>query len=383
MEFSTELTFIAQNTTANERTAFLATVTAVNVAGFIMGPALGTLLSFLDIVILGYAVDQYNGPGWLLATMFIVDLILVRGLFEDGEEEENNIEYQTQISEKIRLLNNGEKEAHDISYGATSTDLNRLEGAINSAGEEEAPPSLTLVLSLIVIQFILMSGWSVLETITSPLAQEHFNWDVLECNLLFTAGGAVSLVAYLVVVIASKWVQDRWLIGNALALCFVGFLMAIDWQQLGRIPSWTVDILPSYRNRFIAGYFVMNAGFMTGRPITFALYSKLIAPKYQGTYLGWMVAGGSAARTLGPFVAVKLFFGFEKPGFNLLALFGPTAMLHLVCIVLVWLEWLNLLPQQEEPDSAKKRDSTASTDLEDFCFSSDDDSHDGVGHHFV
>ena len=78
MEFATELTFIAQNTTTKERTAFLATVTAVNVLGFIVGPALGTLLSLLDITVLGYVVDQYNGPGWLLATMFTVDLVLVR-----------------------------------------------------------------------------------------------------------------------------------------------------------------------------------------------------------------------------------------------------------------------------------------------------------------
>ena len=37
MEFTTELTYIARNTTEKERTTFLASVTAVNVVGFIMG----------------------------------------------------------------------------------------------------------------------------------------------------------------------------------------------------------------------------------------------------------------------------------------------------------------------------------------------------------
>jgi hypothetical protein len=114
---------------------------------------------------------------------------------------------------------------------------------------------------------------------------------VLDCNLLFTAGGFVSLVAYVIFVVASKWVQDRWLVAYALVLCTIGFVLAIDWPQLPWSPDWLSDMLPSYVHRFVAGYFVMNAGFMTGRPVTFALYSKLIASKYQGTYLGFMVAG--------------------------------------------------------------------------------------------
>ena len=127
----------------------------------------------------------------------------------------------------------------------------------------------------------------------------------------------------------------------------------------------------------------MNAGFMTGRPVTFALYSKLIAPKYQGTYLGWMVAGGSAARTIGPFVAVKLFYGFDRPGIDLLALFGTSAAFHLICFLLVYLEWPNLIPEQDAIASEGKRNSTASTDLEDWCFSSDDESHEGLSHFSV
>ena len=63
LEFTTELTYIANNTTMKERTAFLASVTACNVAGFIMGPALGIVISMLDLNILGLAIDEYTGPG--------------------------------------------------------------------------------------------------------------------------------------------------------------------------------------------------------------------------------------------------------------------------------------------------------------------------------
>ena len=90
---------------------------------------------------------------------------------------------------------------------------------------------------------------------------------------------------------------------------------------------------------------LLNAGFMTARPVTFALCSKLISPKYQGRYLGFMVAGGSAARMAGPFVAVYLYYGItEPPGLNMLALFGSEALFQLVCTSLVIALWPMLLP---------------------------------------
>lgn len=95
-----------------------------------------------------------------------------------------------------------------------------------------------------------------------------------------------SLFAYVVFVVASKFISDRWLVLYALILCFIGFVLAIDWQLLEWFPESLSDKLYPYLNRFVAGYMVMNAGFMTGRPVTFALYSKLIGQKWQGQYLG-------------------------------------------------------------------------------------------------
>ena len=58
-----------------------------------------------------------------------------------------------------------------------------------------------------------------------------------------------------------------------------------------------------------------------------------------------MVAGGSAARMAGPFVAVYLYYGItEPPGLNMLALFGSEAIFQLVCTGLVIALWPMLLP---------------------------------------
>ena len=62
-----------------------------------------------------------------------------------------------------------------------------------------------------------------------------------------------------------------------------------------------------------------------------------------------MVSGGSAARTLGPFVAVSLYYGIKVAGENLLALFGSVGIFHLACLVLVLCLWPQLLPDNPDP----------------------------------
>ena len=358
MEFATELAFISKNTSKKERTVYLASVTAVNVVGFILGPALAGLISTLHTTIFGIVtVDKYTGPGWLLAVMFMVDILMVQLFFEDKQQDDSTNNTGTvnekKSSEKSTLLQNG-KDGKHISYGA-HMDPNKNEGVdeldpeavVMTLRDSQRPPSLPLVLGLIFVQFTVMVSWSVLETITSPLAADNFGWDVQNCNLLFTAGGAVSLAGYIGFVVASNWVADRWLIAYALVVCIVGQMLAINWGELEWVPRGALALdffSTTYRDRFIIGYLVMNVGFMTARPVTFALYSKLIGPAYQGKYLGFMVAGGSAARTLGPFGAVALYYQIKSPGVNLLALFGAAGILHLLCLLLVVLLWGRLLP---------------------------------------
>lgn len=378
MEFTTELAFIARNTTNKERTTYLASVTACNVVGFIMGPALGTILAVLDISFLGLKIDQYTGPGWLLAFMFMLDVIMIQCFFKDNcgaDSDSVSDDSDDDSEERVELL--GDKEQSNASYGGVledhpeeesddeddSADLpepwDLVEEGGGSAVTKAPPPSVAMVLSLIFVQFTVMCGFSLTETITSPLTQDELGWSVQDCNLLFTCGGFVSLIAYVVFVVASRWVEDRWLILYALVLCFMGFVLAVDWKQLSWVPIWVTEHQPSYMVRFVSGFMVMNAGFMTGRPVTFALYSKLIAPEYQGKYLGWMVAGGSAARTLGPFFAVYLYYGVKTVGYNLLALFGSVGVFHLACVVLVIWQWARLLPGVSDAKSANTSTSTS------------------------
>ena len=315
-EFTTELAFISSNTSAKERTVFLSSVTAVNLLGFIIGPALSTLLSMLNFEFMGLAINEYTGPGWLLVVLFVVDLILVRVFFSSSLSEEHS-----------QLLINGKNENQ---YGTiVDEESDRVESQVIT---EQRSPSLLVVGSLIFIQFSLMCCWSQLETIASLLAGDSFGWHIHECNVLFICGGAASLLAYVTFFFASKRIEDRFLIAYAIIACVAGLLLMITWSS----P------LP-YLWRFVAGYLIVNMGFMTGRPVTFALYSKLIPEKNQGAYLGYMVAGGSAARTIGPFVAVFCYYHIGN-GMNTLALFGSIATIMIMCLIVMFTLWSSLIP---------------------------------------
>jgi len=141
MEISTELAYIAKNTSTKERTFYLGSVSAVNVLGFILGPVLAGLLSTVDAGIFGLSINKYTGPGWLLTTMFLLNIGMLKGLFKDQQQ-------------------------------------NYHEGTVTLEQRPPRPPALPLVLGLIFVQFTIMCSWSVLETITSPLAEDYFGWDV-------------------------------------------------------------------------------------------------------------------------------------------------------------------------------------------------------------
>jgi len=317
-EFTTELAFISSNTSAKERTVFLSSVTAVNLLGFIIGPALSTLLSMLNFEFMGLAINEYTGPGWLLVVLFVVDLMMVRVFFESSS---------SLSEEHSQLLVNGKNENQ---YGTiVDEESDRVESQVIT---EQRLPSLLVVGSLIFIQFSLMCCWSQLETIASLLAGDSFGWHIHECNVLFICGGAASLLAYVTFFFASKRIEDRFLIAYAIIACVVGLLLMITWSS----P------LP-YLWRFVTGYLIVNMGFMTGRPVTFALYSKLIPEKNQGAYLGYMVAGGSAARTIGPFVAVFCYYHIGN-GMNTLALFGSIATIMIMCLIVMFTLWSSLIP---------------------------------------
>ena len=295
---------------------------------------------------------MYTGPGWLLVLMFLVDIVMVQTLFRDSANEVNLNDVTNGGEEERKLIK--KKSYGGVTNGDTCTSKRRdtfkdnpLSISSKTGAEEDEPPSPRMVASLIFVQFTAMCSWSVLETITSPVASTEFGWNVQQCNLLFTFGGCMSLLAYFGFVIASKWVQDRYLIAYALAVSFIGLMLLIDWSQLWFVPEWIS--MPPYLYRFVTGYAVLNMGFMTARPVTFALFSKLIAPQYQGKYLGFMVAGGSAARMAGPFVAVYLYYGIkDPPGLNMLALFGTQALFKIVCAGLVIALWSELLPTSKK-----------------------------------
>lgn len=52
--------------------------------------------------------------------------------------------------------------------------------------------------------------------------------------------------------------------------------------------------------QYITSDILIGVGYPTCNVMSYTLYSKILGPKPQGVYMGWLTASGSGARTLGP-----------------------------------------------------------------------------------
>lgn len=130
-----------------------------------------------------------------------------------------------------------------------------------------------------------------------PLVETYYGWDVFAANLLFTGAGLASLLAFVVVGIASTKVPDRVMVSWSLLLGILGFALLCE------IPGSSLGV-----PQFLIGFFFISIAFPVGRATVIALYTKTLPLKWQGTGQGVILAVGAAARILGPFWAVSAFF---------------------------------------------------------------------------
>jgi MFS transporter, ceroid-lipofuscinosis neuronal protein 7 len=178
------------------------------------------------------------------------------------------------------------------------------------------PPWLALAICNLAF-FVHFYGFALQETIATPLVQAYYGWDVFAANLLFTAGGAVSLGAFGALAALGGRTSDRALAAASLVIGAAGFSLLLS------TPGRPLSVA-----RFIAGFLTISVAFPVGRAAVIALYTKLLPRAWQGGGQGVILACGAAARIVGPFWAVRA-FSLRLGG---LVVFGATAGLFLATL---------------------------------------------------
>ncbi|KAK9524708.1 hypothetical protein VZT92_017078 [Zoarces viviparus] len=327
--------YVAGATSLEERTSAMANMSACQALGFILGPALQACLSFIGehgvtVKAIDLQLNMYTAPA-LLATVFcFINILLVVLVLRAHRVDERG---------RVGAINYTSED--DISE------------------ETEETIDKIAVLTSNALFFIVMFIFAVYETIATPLSMDMFAWTrkeaVLYNGIIICCIGLQSVLVFLAVKVASERVGDRPVFLAGLAIIFCGFFILLPWgnhypkiqwadlknnslvSQMSKASNKSIEptgcpyeqtwcqYTPAiHLAQYISSNILIGVGYPACNVMSYTLYSKILGPKPQGVYMGWLTASGSGARTVAPV--------FVSQAYTIL---GPRWAFGLICGMVV------------------------------------------------
>jgi MFS family permease len=198
------------------------------------------------------------------------------------------------------------------------------------------------ILWIVIIGFFTTSlGFTILETMATPIMSDQLGIDVGNSWLIFVIGGIANVIALTLQTIAlqKEWVNNRHLSIFSFILSMLGCLVLVDWKYIQYDDCngfktmtqcisetyciWNQDGIfgpcndcePICHNpdkvinvyQLYIGFAIINMAFPPGRITTAAIYSQLLGKKKQGFMQSILVCFGSLSRIIGPLIAIGLY----------------------------------------------------------------------------
>lgn len=316
--------YVAGATSLKERTNAMANMSACQALGFILGPALQAGLSFIGergvaVPVLGLQLNMYTAPALLAAAFGVVNVLLVVLVLREHFVDEEG--------RSLCAIN---------CISDDQVDVQEREGQIDQVA----------VLTSNILFFLIMFIFAVFETIATPLSMHMFAWSrkeaVLYNGVILSCIGFESIAVFLLVKVVAQRIGDRPVLLGGLVVVLCGFFILLPWGDRYPLIQWddiknnslvnptfngifsSTTTMPGGPNgtveprgcpsvqtwcqytpaillgQYIAAAALIGAGYAACNVMSYTLYSKVLGPKPQGTYMGWLTTSGSGARTLGP-----------------------------------------------------------------------------------
>ncbi|XP_074555528.1 major facilitator superfamily domain-containing protein 8 [Halichoeres trimaculatus] len=330
--------YVSGATSLKERTGAMANMSACQALGFILGPALQACLSFIGehgvtVKLIDLQLNMYTAPALLAAAFGIINILLVVFLLREHRVDDHG--------RYLRAINYSSEDGEYLSE------------------EPEESIDQVAVLTSNILFFIVMFIFAVFETIATPLSMDMFAWTrkeaVLYNGIIICCIGFESIVVFIVVKVASQRVGDRPVLLAGLIIIFCGFFILLPWGNHYPKIQWAdiknnsmVSKMSTFSNssveptgcpfdqtwcqytpaiylaQYISSDFLIGIGYPACNVMSYTLYSKILGPKPQGVYMGWLTASGSGARTLGPVFVSQVY-----------TILGPRWAFSLICGLMV------------------------------------------------
>ncbi|XP_069349793.1 major facilitator superfamily domain-containing protein 8 isoform X5 [Eulemur rufifrons] len=220
-----------------------------------------------------------------------------------------------------------------------------------------------------ILFFVVLFIFALFETIITPLTMDMYGWTqeqaVLYDGIILAALGVEAVIILLGVKLLSKKIGERAILLGGLIVVWVGFFILlpwgnqfpkIQWEDLhnNSIPNtfgeiiiglwkspredhnerptgcpieqaWCLYTPVIHLAQFLTSAVLIGIGYPVCNLMSYTLYSKILGPKPQGVYMGWLTASGSGARILGPVFISQVY-----------AHWGPRWAFGLVCGMVVF-----------------------------------------------
>uniref|UniRef100_A0A3B4U9T9 Major facilitator superfamily domain containing 8 n=1 Tax=Seriola dumerili TaxID=41447 RepID=A0A3B4U9T9_SERDU len=325
--------YVAGATSLKERTSAMANMSACQALGFILGPALQACLSFIGeygftVKFIDLQLNMYTAPALLAAAFGLINILLVLLVLREHRVDDHG--------------------RHIRSINYTSEGIEETEETMDQVA----------VLTSNVLFFIVMFIFAVFETIATPLSMDMFAWTrkeaVLYNGIIICGIGFESILVFLVVKVASQRIGDRPVLLAGLAIIFCGFFILLPWgnhypkiqwadlknnslvSQISEATkasnnsleptgcpyeqTWCQYTPAIHLAQYISSDILIGVGYPACNVMSYTLYSKILGPRPQGVYMGWLTASGSGARTLGPVFVSQVY-----------TILGPRWAFSLIC----------------------------------------------------
>lgn len=315
--------YIAGATSLQERTSAMANTSTCQALGFILGPVFQTCFALIgeegltwDTIKL--QVNMYTAPVLLGAFLGILNIILILFLLREHRVDDSG--------RQCKSVNSQEENTDELQIP---------EGSIDQVA----------VVATNILFFVVLLIFAIFETILTPLTMDMYAWTqkqaVLYDGIILAVFGVEAVLVFMGVKLLSKKIGERAILLGGLMVVWVGFFILlpwghqfpkVQWQDLhnSSIPNTTfgeiiLDLWTSPREdhseqpvgcpieqawclytpvihmaQFLTAAVLIGTGYPACSVMSYTLYSKVLGPKPQGIYMGWLSTSGSAARILGP-----------------------------------------------------------------------------------
>ncbi|XP_057284506.1 major facilitator superfamily domain-containing protein 8 isoform X2 [Pezoporus wallicus] len=299
--------YIAGATSLTERTSTMANTSACQAVGFILGPVFQTCFTLIGEEgitwkLVQLQLNMYTAPVLFAALLGVINIVLFFSIFREHQVDDMG------------------RQCKSVSFEGEESDVpdQDAEGNIDHVA----------VVAINFLFFVILFVFAVFET-TGERA-------ILHGGLLIVLVGFFILLPWGKKLPNIQWQEIR---NNSIPRTAATEMLMPFWSlQAKPLPSnhtvepvgcpvtqsWCLNTPMIYLAQYISSDILIGLGYPVCNVMSYTLYSKILGPKPQGVYMGWLTASGSGARILGPVFVSQIYTHL-----------GPRWAFSLICGVVV------------------------------------------------